>query len=79
MTRDRSLGIWLIVLFGIPGMVILMLAWLWPTLESERITAIFAGSTGLLMALTQGLMLKRSPDRTDNEPTMIKVEAENRS
>jgi hypothetical protein len=79
MTRDRSLGIWLIVLFGIPGMVILMLAWLWPTLASERITAIFAGSTGLLVALTQVLMLKRSPDRTDNEPTMIKVEAENRS
>jgi len=77
--RDKSLGIMLMVLFGISGIAVLMLAWLWPTLQSERITAIFAGSTGLLVALTQVLILKRSPGRTGNEPTMIKVEAEERS
>ena len=77
--RDKSLGIMLMVLFGISGMAVLILAWLWPTLQSERITAIFAGSTGLLVALTQVLMLKRSPERINNEPTMIKVEAEDRS
>jgi hypothetical protein len=74
MTRDKSLGIWLIVLFGIPGMAVLMLAWLWPTLQSERITAIFAGSTGLLVSLIQILTLKRSPvGKAKQVP--VKVEA----
>lgn len=79
MTRDKSLGIWVIVLFGISGIVVLMLAWLWPTLQSERITAIFAGAAGLLVSSTQILMLKRSLGRAVNEPTLIKVEAEDRS
>lgn len=79
MTRDKSLGIWLMVLFGISGMAVLMLAWLWPTLQSERITAIFAGAAGLLVSFTQVLMLKRSPDRTNDKPVLVKVEAEDRS
>jgi hypothetical protein len=79
MTRDKSLGIWLILLFGISGIAVLMLAWLWPVLHSERITAIFAGAAGLVLASTQTLVLKHSTVRTDNEPTMINVEAENRS
>ena len=77
--RDKSLGILLMGLFGISGVAVLMLAWLWPTLESERITAIFVGSAGILIASTQLLMLRRSSGRIDDKPTAIKVGVEDRS
>ena len=76
--RDKSLDIWLIMLFGISGIAVLLLAWLWPTLESERIMATFAGFAGLFVALIRALMLKRLTVTTDNESTMIKVETEDR-
>jgi uncharacterized membrane protein YhaH (DUF805 family) len=77
--RDKSLSMWLIVMFGIPGIAVLMLAWLWPVLEAERNMAFFVGSAGLLVALIQTLTLKRSPGRTDKEPIPVKVEAENKA
>ena len=77
--RDKSLSILLIVVFGIPGIAVLMLAWLWPVLEDERITATVIGSAGLLVAIIQVLALKLSMGRAVNEPTMIKVGAEDRS
>ena len=76
---DKSLSVWLMVLFGIPGISVLILAWLWPVLESERIVAVFVGSVGLLLALSQILVLKRSPGRTDNEQIPVRVEAEEKS
>ena len=77
--RDKSLDIWLIVLFGISGLAVLLLAWLWPTLESERIMATFAGSSGLFVASIRTLMLKRPPVTKENEPRMIKIETEDKS
>ena len=77
--RDKSLGIFLMVLFGISGMAVLLLVWLWPTLESERTMAIFVGSAGLLVALIQVLTLKRSSGRIDDEQDMVTVEAEDKS
>jgi hypothetical protein len=75
--RDKSLIIWLIVLFGISGIAVLMLAWLWPILESERILATFVGSAGLFMAITRILMLKRlSGGIIDDEHVQVKVEVE---
>ena len=74
--RDKSLSIWLIIVFGIPGIAVLMLAWLWPVLEAERNMAFFVGSAGLLGALIQMLTLKRSPGRRDNEQVPVKVKAE---
>ena len=44
--RDRSLGIWLAALFAIPGLAVLMLAWLWPVLESGDLEG-FASRKGL--------------------------------
>ena len=78
MMRDKSLSIWLTVLFGISGIAILMLAWLWPILESDRITAIFAGSAGLFIALARVLMLKHSPGRMDDKPVPVNVDTEDR-
>ncbi len=77
--KDKSLGIFLMVLFGISGMAVLLLAWRWPTLESERTMAIFVGSAGLLVALIQMLTLKRSSGRIDDEQDMVTVEAEDKS
>ena len=77
--KDKSLDIWMIVLFGISGIAVLLLAWLLPTLESERILATFAGSAGLFVALIRALMLKRLPVTTDNKPTTIQAETEVRS
>lgn len=74
MMRDKSLGIWLTVLFGISGIAVLLLAWLWPTLEPERITATLTGSAGILVALIQVLTLRRSPGRTADKPAVIEVE-----
>ena len=74
--RDRSLSIWLALLFGIPGMAVLMLAWLWPALVADKIAASFVGSIGLSVALIQALMLKRSLRRTANGKTQVKVESE---
>ena len=77
--KDKSLGIFLMVLFGISGMAVLMLAWLWPVLASERIMATLAGSAGLFVALTQVPALKHSPIRIDNEHVPANVETEDRS
>ena len=77
--RDKSLGILLMVLFGISGIAVLMLAWLWSTLEADRITGTFLGSAGLFVALMQVLMLRRSQGRTDDEPVPAKVQAEHKS
>ena len=77
--KDKSLGVFLMVLFGISGMAVLLLVWLWPTLESERTMAIFVGSAGLLVALIQVLTLKHSSGRIDDEQDMVTVEAEDKS
>ena len=79
MREDKSLGIWLIALFGISGMAVIMLAWLWPALTSERIVATFVGSVGLFMALTRILMLKRLSVKADNKRVTVKVETEGSS
>jgi uncharacterized membrane protein YhaH (DUF805 family) len=77
--RDKSLSIWLTLLFGIPGIAVLMLAWLWPALVMDKIAASFVGSAGLSVALIQALMLKRSPGRTDNKQIPVKVGAEDKA
>ena len=56
--RDKSLDILLMVVFGISGMVILMLAWLRPMLEEERILTTVIGSAGLLMTFHRALLFK---------------------
>lgn len=58
--KDKSLGVFLIVIFGISGIAVMLLAWLWPTLASDRLTGIIAGSAGLGVALTQVKTLKNS-------------------
>ena len=77
--EDKSLGILLTVLFGISGMAVILLAWLWPALASERIIATFVGSAGLFIALTRILVLKRLMVKAENERIPVKVETESSS
>ena len=76
---DKSLGVFLMVLFGVSGMAILVLAWLWPMPASERILTTFVGATGLFMALIRALLLKFPRARADAEQSTVKVEVEEKN
>jgi hypothetical protein len=74
--KDKSLGIWLIALFGISGLSVMTLAWLWPTLQSERLVATLTGSVGLLIAIIHALMLRKSLAGMNTEQAAVKVNLE---
>jgi Flp pilus assembly protein TadB len=59
---DKSLETWLIGIFGITGLVVTVLAWVWPAMESDRVVATLAGLTGLLIALFRYRVLKKAGD-----------------
>ena len=75
---DKSLGMFLMVLFGVSGIAILVLAWIWPMPASERIIATFVGSAGLFMALIRALLLKSPRARADAEQSTVKIEGEDK-
>ena len=54
---DKGLDIFLIVLFGISGITILVLAWTQPVSLSERILTTAVGSVGIIWALIKTLTL----------------------
>jgi hypothetical protein len=74
--KDKSLGIWLIVMFGTSGSTVISLAWLWPSLQSDRIVATATGLVGIAIAVIRALTLRQSP--RDRRVT-VEVEAENKS
>ena len=74
--KDKSLGIWQIVLFGITGLAAISLGWLLPWLESERIMVTLAGVGGILVALVSALMLRQS---ADDREVPVAIEVENKS
>ena len=55
---DKSLSIFLIILFGVSGIAILALTWIWPMPTSERILATFIGSVGIFVAFVRAMLLK---------------------
>ena len=79
MMRDKSLGILLMVLFGITSITILVLAWLWPMPGLERILATFIGVSGLLVALSRIPLLKSTKVKTDVSQVMVQVEVQDKS
>jgi hypothetical protein len=72
--KDKSLGILLTALFGLSGLAVITLAWLWPTLESERFMATVAGSFGILIATSQTLKVRRPPG-TERERIPVEVDS----
>ena len=76
--RDKSLNIFLIVLFGMSSIAILMLAWLWQMPESERILATFIGSIGLFVVFIRALMLRSLHASTESEQVAVEIEVEDK-
>jgi len=76
--RDKSLDILLMAIFGTSGIAILLLAWLQPMVDSERILTTLIGSVGLLLASIKAKQAKSSPVTTGNRQKPVKVEAEDR-
>jgi predicted exporter len=74
--RDRSMSIWMSLTFGVPGLAVLMLAWLWPALEEERNIAIFIGAAGLLAAAIIVLFLIRSLRKMGSNQVPVEVQFE---
>jgi len=79
MMGDKSLGILLMVLFGISSITILVLAWLWPMSGLERILTTFIGVSGLLVALSRIPLLKSVRAKTDVGQVMVQVEVQEKS
>jgi len=71
--KDKSLGIWLMVIFGVSGMAVIALAWLLPTLESDRMVANLAGSIGIFIATGQALRLRNLPSNNKHLPLEVEI------
>jgi uncharacterized membrane protein len=73
--KDKSLGIWLVVLFGGSGLAVISLGWLLPWLESDRIVATLGGMAGLIVAAIRLLML-RQPN--NEKPVTVEIEIDSK-
>ena len=71
--KDRSLGVMLIVIFGLTGLAVILLGWLLPSLEADRVSATAAGVFGLVMAGGVGIMLRPSTGKA-RKTRALKVE-----
>ncbi len=71
--KDKSMEVFLAVLFGILGLAIIVLAWVRPMPDSERILTTLIGSVGLLLALGQGLFLKTNRQETEVEHVLVRT------
>ena len=74
MMKDKSLSIFLTVLFGISGVAILALTWLQPMPGTERVLSTLIGSTGLLVATGWGMLLRSAKAGANAESVPVKVE-----
>jgi len=55
---DKSLDIFLMLVFGIGGITILIVAWAQPMSVFERVLTVSIGSTGLFWVLVRTIPLK---------------------
>jgi hypothetical protein len=74
--KDRSLNILLAAAFGVPGLAVLLLAWLWPQLDGERHVALMIGGAGLLLGASQVLAFFRAAVKADEARVMVEAAAE---
>ena len=74
MMKDKSLGMFLTVLFGISGVAILVLTWLQPMPGTERVLSTLIGSTGLLVATGWGMLLRSAKAGANAESVPVKIE-----
>ena len=62
--RDKSLDIFLMVIFGVGGITILILAWAQPMHLTDRILSTFIGSIGVAWILIRTVLSKPVPAET---------------
>lgn len=71
--KDKSTEVFLAVLFLILGLATIVLAWVRPMPESERILTTLIGSVGLLLALGRWLFLKSPRREEDVEYVLVRT------
>ena len=76
---DKSLGIFLMVLFGLSGIIILSTAWVWSMPVSERVLTVLVGSVGLFVAGNRALVLKAMQIRVRNDRVSAEVKSDDKS
>ena len=76
--RDKSLGIFLMVLFGVLSITILTLAWVRPMPELEKGMTAFMGLVGLFVALGQARLLKSPKAGTGAEPALMEIDVKDK-
>ena len=75
--NDRSMNITLIIMFGLSGLVMILLAWLHPSVVPQRAMAFGTGTVGLLVASLRVLSLRQN--MRDNTPAIaVRVSADRR-
>ncbi len=72
--EDKAFNIFLMVLFGMGGITILILAYMHPMPLPERILTIVIGSAGPLGVLIRALLLKSKPAEVSGEKYAAKAE-----
>ncbi len=75
---DKSLDIFLMVLFGMGGITLLILAWAQPMPLMERILIISAGLIGIFWVLIRLLGLRSLPAKTGMDKIPPEVEVKGR-
>ncbi len=75
---DKTLDIFLIVLFGAGGMTILLLAWIQPMSLSERILSTSIGAIGLFWMLLRTLQFRSLHAGNDAGPDTVNIEVEDK-
>ncbi|MFH1775862.1 MAG: hypothetical protein ABH839_04340 [Chloroflexota bacterium] len=78
MERDRALAIFLMVLFAVAGAVTLILSWIRPMPESERVIATLIGSAGLIWALARMFRHKSAGKSNQTVPAEAEIQARNK-
>ena len=71
MASDRALDIMLMILFGMGGLAVMVIAWVQPLFTMERILATLIGSAGFFWVLARVLLMRRS--RTDTDDVLVPV------
>jgi hypothetical protein len=75
---EKSMGILLMVTFGISGIGVTALAWLYPAFNLDKTMATLAGIIGVGFTVFQGIMFRHSC-QAGAEPVSIEVQAEDKT
>jgi hypothetical protein len=72
---EKSMGIMLMVIFGVSGAVAAALAWFFPSINLDKVTGSLVGVVGIGFTLIQGLRFALT-GRENNETVTIEVKTE---